>query len=183
MGVRSIKLCPEFSAFHIMSTLGVFYLCYPSACDNSVAQSVVVTDQRWDLCLCWVSSGPWWRSTLRPFLMSPSWNRLWPTIPMWTSVKWGDITLVVMKVFSVSLTWAHVVLVVMVLIVETGISLMELDCLSLHLMLILLRFVYLDLRRSHYVNSPTGIYRCDIPTDAADDDDTSVRGTVYVGLR
>ena len=45
--------------------------------------------------------------------------------------------------FSVSLTWPHVVLVVMVLIVETGISLMELYCLSLHLMLIPLRFVYL----------------------------------------
>ena len=31
--------------------------------------------------------------------------------------------------------------------------------------------------------SPVGIYRCDIPTnDVHDDDDTSVRDTVYVGL-
>ena len=31
--------------------------------------------------------------------------------------------------------------------------------------------------------SPVGIYRCDIPTNAVhDDDDTSVRDTVYVGL-
>ena len=63
--------------------------------------------------------------------MSPSWTRLWPTIPMWTSVKWGDLTLVVVKVFSVSLTWPDVVIVLMVLIVETGISLMELDWSSL----------------------------------------------------
>ena len=36
----------EFSVFHIiMSTLGVFYLCYPSACVNSVAQSTV-----WVMC-------------------------------------------------------------------------------------------------------------------------------------
>jgi hypothetical protein len=49
----------------------------------------------------------------------------------------------VVKVFSVSLTWAHVVVVLRVVIVETGISLMELDCLLLHLMLIPLRLVYL----------------------------------------
>ena len=40
-----------------------------------------------------------------------------------------------------------------------------------------------DLRRNTNANSPTGIYRCDIPTDAVHDDtDTSVRDTVYVGL-
>ena len=41
-----------------------------------------------------------------------------------------------------------------------------------------------DIRRNSYAKSPTGIYRCDIPTVAVhDDDDTSVRDTpVYVGL-
>ena len=41
-----------------------------------------------------------------------------------------------------------------------------------------------DIRRNSDVNSPTvGIYRCGIPTNAVhDDDDTSVRDTVYVGL-
>ena len=40
-----------------------------------------------------------------------------------------------------------------------------------------------DLRRNTNANSPTGIYRCDIPTVAVyDDTDISVRDTVYVGL-
>ena len=41
--------------------------------------------------------------------------------------------------------------------------------------------VYLSRRNN--ANSPTGIYRCDIPTNAVHDDDISVRDTpVYVGL-
>ena len=39
-----------------------------------------------------------------------------------------------------------------------------------------------DLRRRNSANSPTGIYRCDIPTGAVNDNDISVRDTVYVGL-
>ena len=40
-----------------------------------------------------------------------------------------------------------------------------------------------DLRRRNNVNSPVGIYRCEIPTRAVHDDtDISVRDTVYVGL-
>ena len=40
-----------------------------------------------------------------------------------------------------------------------------------------------DIRRNSDATSPTGIYRCDIPTAAVHDDtDTSVRDTVYVGL-
>ncbi|CAI8032662.1 hypothetical protein GBAR_LOCUS18443 [Geodia barretti] len=40
-----------------------------------------------------------------------------------------------------------------------------------------------DLRRNTNANSPTGIYRCDIPTGAVHDNtDISVRDTVYVGL-
>ena len=40
-----------------------------------------------------------------------------------------------------------------------------------------------DIRRNSGANSPTGIYRCDIPTGAVHDDtDISVRDTVYVGL-
>ena len=40
-----------------------------------------------------------------------------------------------------------------------------------------------DIRRNSNATSPTGIYRCDIPTNAVHDDtDISVRDTVYVGL-
>ena len=40
-----------------------------------------------------------------------------------------------------------------------------------------------DIRCNSNANSPTGIYRCDIPTNAVHDDtDISVRDTVYVGL-
>ena len=40
-----------------------------------------------------------------------------------------------------------------------------------------------DLRRRNSATSPVGIYRCEIATLAVhDDDDTSVRATVYVGL-
>ena len=39
------------------------------------------------------------------------------------------------------------------------------------------------LRRRNNADMPSGIYRCDIPTDAVhDDNDTSVRESVYVGL-
>ena len=41
----------------------------------------------------------------------------------------------------------------------------------------------IDLRRRNNANSPVGIYRCDIATNAVhDDNDKSVRDTVYVGL-
>ena len=95
---------------------------------------------------------------------------------MWTSVKWG----MMVTVFSVSLTCTHVVTVLMVLIVETGISLMELDCHSL-LMVISIRVVVL--RELIYVVTLTlthGIYRRGIPTTAVHDDRD--RDTVYVGL-
>ena len=40
-----------------------------------------------------------------------------------------------------------------------------------------------DIRRRNSANSPTGIYRCDIPTNLVHDDTTnSPRDTVYVGL-
>ena len=40
-----------------------------------------------------------------------------------------------------------------------------------------------DLRRRNNADMPSGIYRCDIPTSAVhDDDDPSVRESVYVGL-
>ena len=40
-----------------------------------------------------------------------------------------------------------------------------------------------DLRRRNNPTSPTGIYRCEIPTNAVHDDtDISVRASVYVGL-
>ena len=41
----------------------------------------------------------------------------------------------------------------------------------------------IQLRRNNSATSPTGIYRCEIPTNAVHDDtDISVRTTVYVGL-
>ena len=41
----------------------------------------------------------------------------------------------------------------------------------------------IDIRRRNDADIPYGIYRCDIPTDAVyNDDDTSVRESVYVGL-
>ena len=40
-----------------------------------------------------------------------------------------------------------------------------------------------ELRRRNNANSPSGIYRCDIPTDSVHDEtDISVRETVYVGV-
>ena len=40
-----------------------------------------------------------------------------------------------------------------------------------------------DLRRKNNDNSPSGIYRCDIPTIAVNDEnDISVRDTVYIGV-
>ena len=40
-----------------------------------------------------------------------------------------------------------------------------------------------DIRRDNNANSPSGIYRCDISTDAVHHEtNTSVRDTVYVGL-
>ena len=40
-----------------------------------------------------------------------------------------------------------------------------------------------DLRRRNNADKPSGIYRCDIATNAVhDDDDISVRESVYVGL-
>ena len=40
-----------------------------------------------------------------------------------------------------------------------------------------------DLRRTNNANSPVGIYRCDIPTNAVHHStDNSLRATVYVGL-
>ena len=40
-----------------------------------------------------------------------------------------------------------------------------------------------DIRRNNNANSPSGIYRCDIPTnDVYDENDNSVRESVYIGL-
>ena len=45
----------------------------------------------------------------------------------------------------------------------------------------LVQAVFLD-RNTNRNNSPSGIYRCDIPTNAVHSNDISVRDTVYVGL-
>ena len=92
---------------------------------------------------------------------------------------------VVVTVFSVILTSAHVVVALRVLIVETGTSPMELDC---HLLEMAVSFKNrwhkrVDLRHRSHVTSATGIYRCDVPTNTVSSyADTSVRDTVYVGL-
>ena len=39
-----------------------------------------------------------------------------------------------------------------------------------------------ELRRANSANSPTGIYRCEIPTIEVHDENDTVRATVYVGL-
>ena len=39
-----------------------------------------------------------------------------------------------------------------------------------------------NLRRRDNTDMPSGIYRCDIPTNAVHDDENSVRESVYVGL-
>ena len=50
-----------------------------------------------------------------------------------------------LRLYSVTLTCPHVVVVLRVFIVETGISLMELlDCHSLHLVLVFMRLVVLN---------------------------------------
>ena len=55
---------------------------------------------------------------------------------------------VVVTVFIVTLTWTHVVLVLMVLIVETGISLMELDC---HSMEVVISMSTVELKRNRII--------------------------------
>ena len=63
-------------------------------------------------------------------------------------------------------------MVVRVSVLETGISLMELDYEARGAQIV-------SIRRTT-VTGPTGIYRCDIATNAVHDDtDISVRDTVY----
>ena len=69
----------------------------------------------------------------------------------------------------------------MVLIVETDISLMELDC-TYEYTFEVRGTQRVEIGRNSGANSLTGIYRCDIPTNDVHDDDISVRDTVYVGL-
>ena len=63
---------------------------------------------------------------------------------------------------------------------ETGISLTEIDCHSLAVMLVFMRLVEfrlqrVELRRRNNADSQSGIYRCDIPTVAVHHEtDTSV---------
>ena len=66
---------------------------------------------------------------------------------------------------------------------ETGISLMEVEYIPFPGQGDITgarRAQQVDIRRNNNANSPSGIYRCDITTDAVQD--TSVRETVYVGL-
>ena len=66
-------------------------------------------------------------------------------------------------------------MVVRVSVLETGISLMELDYEARGAQIV-------SIRRTT-ATGPTGINRCDIATNAVHDDtDISVRDTVYVGL-
>ena len=69
----------------------------------------------------------------------------------------------------VTLTWPHVVVVLRVSVLETGISLMELDYEAHGAQIV-------SIRRTT-ATGPTGIYRCDIAVH--DDTDNSLRcGTV-----
>ena len=92
--------------------------------------------------------------------MSPSWGILCPTMAMDLSLV-GDYY----RNGSVLLTWPHVVVLMRGLIVETGISLMELDCHS-GLIFESLGDQRVNLFRRSGGNSPVGIYRCYIATVA-----------------
>ena len=59
-------------------------------------------------------------------------------------MKWEILHGMMITVYSVTLTWAHVVAVLMVNIVETGISLMELDCHSRHLVVVFMKLVEIN---------------------------------------
>ena len=61
---------------------------------------------------------------------------------------------------------------------ETGISLMEIDCHSL--VALESRGAQVAVIRRTTANGPFGIYRCDIPTDAVHDSNYSVRATVCI---
>ena len=119
--------------------------------------------------------------------MSPSWATLFPTMAMWTWVKWEMMAAVVITtLFSATLTWAHVVVVATQgshrgdwyfpdgtrLPFSGGGDIFEYRVAQ-----------RVDLHRRNNANSPVGIYRCDIPTVAVHvDGSNSVRDTVYVGL-
>ena len=105
--------------------------------------------------------------------MSPSWVRLWPTIPMWTSVTGSD---------SVQ---CHTDL-------DTCCSSAQgqhrgnwffPDGYRVPFGGDITQNRRTHLHRRNNANSPTGIYRCDIPTCAVHvDKSNSVRDRVYVGL-
>ena len=87
-----------------------------------------------------------------------------------------------MTVFSVTLTWAHVVVVLRVSIAYfpngTGLPFS-----GNNVPIGLSRTAQIAVIRRTTATGPTGIYRCDIPTNAVHDDtDISVRETVSVGL-
>ena len=110
--------------------------------------------------------------------MSHSWARLWLIILMWTSVKWGMISLVVATLFTATLTWPHVVVQLRVFIVETVTSLMETDCHSLVVLIEFRQDQRVELRRTtSTAMGPTGLYFCDIAVHS-----NGMRETVYVGL-
>ena len=52
--------------------------------------------------------------------------------------------MMVITLYSVTLTWSYVVVVLRVHIVETGISLMEIDCHSLQQLLVFMRLVEIN---------------------------------------
>ena len=66
---------------------------------------------------------------------------------MWTSVKWGSVVML----FTVTLTWTHVVVDFMVPIVETGTSLMEIECHSLIIIILLLYLRLVQFRELIFV--------------------------------
>ena len=92
-----------------------------------------------------------------------------------------------MTVYSVALTWAHAVVVIRV---QTGgdwyfPSGDRLQFSALNVVYEHRAYVRVDLRRNGNADTPSGIYRCDIETNAvnSNDDDTNTdRETVYAGI-
>ena len=75
------------------------------------------------LCYCWVFSGPW--STARRFLTSMLKMGLSTIIPTLRSVLLSITTFIILSVLGVTLTWVHAVVIIILVIMEIGISLME----------------------------------------------------------
>ena len=131
---------------------------------------------------CYFWFGVWWKSTLKTFLTSPFWARLWPTANLSLLGTSGSDSVQchtdLNKCYSGTQDqhhgdWCSPGSTDRVPFSNQGSCVYEGR-----------EAQRVDLRRRNSATSPVGIYRCDIPTLAVHDyDNTSVRDSpVYVGL-